>query len=244
MIVNQEPIIKQPPVYIQEGPSFQSYDGGVHNYQNLIPVPKAQGIYTQEPLFHASRQEIGILPQSYVQQPLFVPKAAGIISQPAYTVPQEKYPEVYQQQVYQEPIGVKSYQDVPSYQISQPAIAYEQKLPAVSYQAPIEHSNIGYEERVAYQEPIPSNKIALPAYEGNIPVSSYQLEQAYGDPKGLIAAQPQYVAHPHGVSSQNYVGRTGNIHGDGEYVSYDEGVAYDDASYKQPLPYKYKRSSN
>lgn len=217
--MRQEAVIKQPAVYYEEGPAFQSYDGGIQNYQNLIPVPKAQGVYLQEPLIEAPKQ-LNVLPQTYVQEPLLSPKAAGLFQDSSYALPEHTYPGAYRQQVYQQPIA--------SLPASQPGVTYEQNLPSISYEAPLEQS------RIAYEQPIQTQKVALPAYENNEPISSYQLEQAFGEPHNLLVSQPKYVSHPYGVSSQNYEGSTGNFGGDDGSLNYGE----------EPLSYKYKRNSN
>lgn len=232
VVINQEPVIRQPAVYVEEGPAFQSYNGGVQNYQNLIPVPTAQGIYAQQPLFQTERQEVGSISQSYVQRPILAPQAPGVVSQSAYLTPQERYPESYQQQVYQQPPEVGTYQNVPSYPDVQ---QYEQRLPEVSYQGPIEQDRIpptSYEGR-NYVEPIQNNQIAPPASDGNIPVSSYQFEQAFGEPNTLEVSQPRY-SQPAAVSSQNYASSS-NLQDGREYVNYD--VSYDDNN-------RYKRDSD
>lgn len=245
VVNNQEAVVRQPAVYIEEGPVFQSYDGGIRNYQNLIPVPKAQGVYSQQPVFQAA-PEIN-LQQSYVQQPVLAPTAAGI-SQGGYVIPQERYPDSYQQQVYQAPAEVRTYQNVPSYPVNQAGVSYDQRLPEVTYHAPIEQSRVSvpeypaYEDRRTYSEPIQSNQIAPPASDVGGPVSSYQFEQTFGDPGNLVATQPKYYGQPESISSQNYVGSTGNIQDDREYVNYD--ISYEDQGYKQPLPYRSKRDSD
>lgn len=245
IVNNQESVVRQPAVYIDEGPVFQSYDGGIRNYQNLIPVPKAQGVFSQQPLFQVT-PEIN-LQQSYVQQPLLAPAAAGL-SQANYVNTQERYPDSYQQQVYQAPAAVQTYQNFPSYSTSQADVSYEQRLPEVSYQAPIERNRISvpenrvYEDRRIYSEPVQSNQLAPPASDISSPVSSYQFEQTYGDPGSLEASQPQYYGQPESISSQNYVISTGNNQDDREYVNYD--AASEHQGYRQPLPYRSKRDSD
>lgn len=197
--VQPEWVVRQQAIHAEPGPVFESYDGGIQNYQHLVPyqvqVPRAEGEYIE-----AQRHEIAYAPPT-----LIAPQAHGIIGQPEPQYIQERIPETYQA-----PISPVINEAV----YRQPQHIYQSSLPAADYQTPIQR----------YEEP-QIDHVALPAYRENIPIDNYRLEMSYGD---TLGAHGNTVLHPHGHSSQAFSGRTGNVIADDRsYTDYNQPTNYE-----------------
>ncbi|XP_018566243.1 putative mediator of RNA polymerase II transcription subunit 12 [Anoplophora glabripennis] len=228
--------IHLPPVQIEQAPIFQSYDGGVEHYQNLIQhqqpyplqVPKAEGIYVETPK-HDFGGYVPYVPQQYLKQDSYVQPLPAVPKQDVYLQQPQVAPtpaapsgEVYYTQVTD--FGSPQAKSVVTFQ--QPQVVPQEKIA----------EPVNVEQNVVYQQnqqQYPVQKLIEP-YQNLIPSHSYQLEQHFpGDNQVLLQNQvPAYgqgevpyaiqqnILHPYSESSQNFQGTTGNLEDDSQYTNY------------------------
>ncbi|CAH2008811.1 unnamed protein product [Acanthoscelides obtectus] len=206
-VVQHQPVLQEQPHIIEEPLSFGSYDGGVEDYQGLVPhAVRLEGIP------EAPKHEI------VLSQPEIVHQGIGALRgehQVTYSIPQEV----------SLPQHVPQHQDLGSYQIAyaQPEIQhYQEAAPdvRVEYKGPQVLHSIPLVE--AYRAPqeirqspsIPTYSVPQGSIHSEGPVESYSYEQSFGGPAiwAQSSGEPGHVVHhPHGQSGQHYFGTTGNI---------------------------------